>query len=122
MKLINKMQNTIKTNATVKSYLIWFLVMNIISFGGGFVDALIWIPFGEKGGNGGFPVFTIIGIYAGAIGWIVFSLINTINKKISKEIKLSQVIASIIHFVYPILTLLGIIVGWIVGYILVKIF
>lgn len=105
-----------------KSYLIWFCLMNSISFVGGISDIFYLIPYAEKGGTGGFPIFSILGIYVGCIVGLLYSLINLRNSNILKQVKILQIIISVCGLFFPILPFTGAVLGWGVGSILIKLF
>ncbi|WP_315110302.1 hypothetical protein [Clostridium intestinale] len=106
----------------LKNFLRWFLIVNVITFIGGLVDAFYWIPYGERGGVGGFPVFTLYSIVLGVFIGIIYSAINFRNKNQSKRVKIIQLLISIFSIAVPILNLLGALLGMGVGYVIVKIF
>ncbi|WP_238902049.1 MULTISPECIES: hypothetical protein [unclassified Clostridium] len=106
----------------LKNFLRWFLIVNVITFIGGLVDAFYWIPYGEKGGVGGFPVFTLYSIILGTFAGIIYSIINFKSREQSKTIKIIQLLISIFSIFIPILSLVGALLGMGFGYIIVKLF
>jgi len=106
----------------LKNFLIWFLIVNSITFIGGVLDAFYWIPYGERGGVGGFPVFTLYSIVLGVFAGIVYSIINFRSKNQSKGVKIIQLLISIFSIAVPVLNLVGALLGMGVVYVVVKIF
>lgn len=105
-----------------KIYIQWFLFNFLMSFVGAIIDCIIWLP----SDLGGFPIFSFLSLIIGNILGLVYIIIKALLSKVkhndyNKNTSV-QILLIIIHLFFPILNLISSMIGFFIGYPLVKLF